>query len=368
MRPPSAMRSSVSPTVSKRNASASAVRSAAGSGAIDAASVVPPAAQNASRDLPRAIGRLALGDDPCLQLGRGHAREAGALVVGHGVDASAARSATGHRRADEPSAARADTPARASACRRPAGPARTAGPRPRSRAHRRSSVPGAWSAAGPTDAARMAMRPSTVSRNVPGHGAFARTWRSSSPRAGRDPVGRPRGGTAASWSRRPRPAARPGFAPDATPRAVRPSSSAPRRAAVASSSGAVSFPRSGQASWATIGPVSMPASIRMIVTPADRVAGEDRRRDRRRAPVTRQQRWMDVEDAARRQVRGSGAARSGRSRRGPRAPVGGRRSRRRPPGRGSARAAGSASRAPPHGPRPGSASARRPAPWVDPAS
>ena len=46
------------------------------------------------------------------------------------------------------------------------------------------------------------------------------------------------------------------------------SSSAPCRAASASSSGARSEPTSGHARAATIGPVSMPASIRKIVTPA----------------------------------------------------------------------------------------------------
>ena len=93
----------------------------------------------------------------------------------------------------------------------------------------------------------------------------------------------------------------------------------------ASSAGVVSVPSSGQAAGATIGPVSMPASIRMIVTPAALVALADRRRDRRRAPVARQQRGVDVEDAVARQVEDAPAARSGRSRQGRRGPAGARR-------------------------------------------
>ena len=65
----------------------------------------------------------------------------------------------------------------------------------------------------------------------------------------------------------------------------------------------------------SIGPVSSPSSICMMVMPVSRVAGEDRALDRRRPPPARQQRGMDVEAAAAAGSPGSRAAASGHRRR-----------------------------------------------------
>ena len=58
----------------------------------------------------------------------------------------------------------------------------------------------------------------------------------------------------------------------------------------------------GTASRSSIGPVSSPASICMMVMPVSVVAGQDRRLDRRRAAPARQQAGVDVEAASPRRV------------------------------------------------------------------
>ena len=116
-------------------------------------------------------------------------------------------------------------------------------------------------------------------------------------------------------SRPPPSGESPGRSRRARRRASGPSSSAPSRAARASRSGARSVPGSGQLWRATIG-----ARVDAVVHADDRdagavVTGRDRGRDRRRAPMARQERGVDVEDPLRRQVQERRAARSGRSRR-----------------------------------------------------
>ena len=78
-------------------------------------SVVPPRGPDRVGDLLAPGTPAGPARRPRPRARRGHARQAGAFVVGHGVDASAARSATGHRR-----------------CRRSSGrPRRNADPRHR---------------------------------------------------------------------------------------------------------------------------------------------------------------------------------------------------------------------------------------------
>ena len=120
-----------------------------------------------------------------------------------------------------------------------------------------------------TDAARTATRPRSVSTNEPGHGSWARTCRSSS-RAGRAGSSRPSSRRNGRVTVRRRSPARVPSSRAIEPAARRSSASrsAPSAAARASSPGARSVPSSGHARAATIGPVSMPSSMRMIVTPA----------------------------------------------------------------------------------------------------
>ena len=88
-----------------------------------------------------------------------------------------------------------------------------------------------------------------------------------------------------------------GDRPRATAPATPSSRSAPIAARRASSSGAVSSGATGVPAWATIGPVSRPSSIRIKRDAGGAVAGQDRRRDRRRAAVSREKRRVEVERA-----------------------------------------------------------------------
>ena len=139
-------------------------------------------------------------------------------------------------------------------------------------------------------------RPSVASMNVPGHGALARTCRLSSA-AGRS------GSSRASSRRNGRVivAAPSSWATAGSPRATpeRPAQQLGTPCAAAPRAGAPLVPESGHASWATIGP-----GVEAVVHAHDRdarrgVAGEDRGRDRRRAPVAGQQRRMQVEGPVR---------------------------------------------------------------------
>ena len=283
VRPPSAIRSSVSPTVSKRNASASAVRSAAGS-VRDRRRVGRAAAPERVGDLPRAVGGLALRDHPRLELGRGHARQAGAFVVGHG----SMLAQPGQRPV--------------TACRRsPAGRAGTRRPRHRLAAggldlvepqDARPAVASADRAVEGRPAPRRAAGPADARHDD--DAAVARSRGTSRATAGRRGPGAPARAAGRAGSSRPssrrnglvrvapsavlRRAAE--IAPEPRPER-RASSSAPRGQAVASSSGRrLVARRAATRSWATIGPVSMPSSMRMSETPVRaspaRIVGRDR--------------------------------------------------------------------------------------------
>ena len=251
---------------------------AAGSGAIVAGSVVPPAAQNAS-----AIWRARYGGWPCATTHASSSAgvtpdEAGAFVVGHGsmlaqpgqrpVTALPTRPGAPRRNADHG----IGLPPAGWTCR-------TAGRRPRSRARSAVERPGRR-VAGRPDATRPGREPPVgrsrgTSRAT---AAFARTCRSSSA-AGR--VGIQAAVLAAERPRQRRAVSSCGIGGSSPrqPRPERPRQQRRHRAARRSprAPGRVSVPSSGHASWATIGPVSMP-----VVHPDERdagrrVAGQDRR-------------------------------------------------------------------------------------------
>ena len=137
--------------------------------------------------------------------------------------------------------------------------------------------------------------PATAGRPGPGAPARSRaasgSRRPSSRRSGRVRV-RPRSAGGSPAARRP--------ATDrATRRAGRRASRPARPPAPVSSRR-----RRAPSACATIGPVSSPSSMRISVTPVSGVTGEDRRRDRRRAAVPRQQRRVEVEGAVARVEQG----------------------------------------------------------------
>ena len=121
VRPPSASRSSVSSTVSRRKSRASALRSGAGSVRISAASVTPPSFQMAS-----AIWRARNDGSPCAvdpgrELVGGQAGEPRSRIGRHAVKASAGGSrARKHATADDRWLPAQEVAPRSSACR-PAG-------------------------------------------------------------------------------------------------------------------------------------------------------------------------------------------------------------------------------------------------------
>ena len=100
-----------------------------------------------------------------------------------------------------------------------------------------------------------------------------------------------------AWARRSRPppaAVGPADRRRAPPAII----PAPSSASASCSSGVVARGPIGTARESRIGPVSRPSSIRMMVTPVSRVAGQDGGVDRRRAAPARQQGGVDVEAAA----------------------------------------------------------------------
>ena len=215
---------------------------------------------------------------------------------------------------DVPAAADAGTRDRSSAVRRPAGPRRGRGrpsrPRPEAGqpAGRRTSPDrrrfGPSGAAGPRPLARRRAGRPPSRRSCPARAGSARTWRSSvvadaaSGRAGRRRAEAAGSSAAASSCGRGRPVEPASQLGRATDEAARPRP--PRRAPRARArSPCHRAARTRQASrWAGVDPGIHPDER----DPGLRVAGQDRGRDRRRATMSGQERRVDVEDPALRQV------------------------------------------------------------------
>ena len=272
----------------------------------------------ARRDTPARRGRATHAGE----LVRGQARRCrGGASVGHEGDATAGRLTRPRRRASRRCpGGRAGRRPTASASRRPAGPRASrsvpvGGAEPALR--RRCRVGGPVRRRPPRRDAGSRARPASVSTNVPGHGSVRADL-------ARELGGRPRRVEAAVLAaQRPgqrRAVGRLGRSRGARRRSHGPSDRSSRSAATSArraSSRASSRSRRGR-----------PARLRddrpgveTRVHPHQRdpglgVAGQDRRRDRRRPAMARQQRRVEVQRAVRR-ARGAAPGRSGRSRRGP---------------------------------------------------
>ena len=101
------------------------------------------------------------------------------------------------------------------------------------------------------------------------------------------------------------------------PRSSRPAAAAPSRRGAPRARPPSRRGRSACVRASSVGPVSRPSSISIVVTPVSRLAVHDRPLDRRGAAVAGQQRGVDVDGAARRRCRSRCAAGSGRRRRRP---------------------------------------------------
>ena len=154
---------------------------------------------------------------------------------------------------------------------------------------------------------------------APGHGWYARIWRSRFDAAVLpDPAGRPRDAAAASSSRLPRAAAAAAISPASHGPVVSASSSAATPRQRRSRAAARSRCRlERDSACATIGPVSSPASMSISDTPVSMSPARIAARNRGRAAVARQQRRMQVQRSVAGHCRASQAARSGRSRPAP---------------------------------------------------
>ena len=223
VRPPSASCHSVSATVSNRNAASRSARRPAGS--VRTSSIVRdrPLPDRVG-DLAGAVRGLAALRQPGRERLRGQAGQAGPLrgrVGAHAAMLAQAVTGPARWRCPRSTAGHAGRRPTASAGRRPAGPRRAAAARPcrRQDRARRTCRPAGPS---PSDDRRPDDEPSDgVSTNEPGHGWYARTWRSSST-AGRPGSSRPSSRRSGRVSVAPAVGLRPGRDLAAEPRPERP--------------------------------------------------------------------------------------------------------------------------------------------------